>query len=235
MLASFFMWRAAGGFSMMLSRDLAALVHKQISKYVLRSQIKVADASESHLIVGSAGVQAGRALADSRENPIELKDGRMVLALPAAAASEMLRGLEFSDPARWRWLDIRGGLPLITAATQGQFIPQMANLELIGGVSFDKGCYTGQEVVARAQHLGRVRRRMYLANVSAPAEAGDPLYSDDLAGQTSGTVLNAEPSPDGGHDLLAVMQSESRERSNVHLKAPDGPVLRFLPLPYTVP
>jgi folate-binding protein YgfZ len=235
MLASFFMWRAAGGFSMMLSRDLAALVHKQISKYVLRSKIKVADASESHLIVGSAGVQAGRALADSRENPIELKDGRMVLALPAAAASEMLRGLEFSDPARWRWLDIRGGLPLITAATQGQFIPQMANLELIGGVSFDKGCYTGQEVVARAQHLGRVRRRMYLANVSAPAEAGDPLYSDDLAGQTSGTVLNAEPSPDGGHDLLAVMQSESRERSNVHLKAPDGPVLRFLPLPYTVP
>lgn len=234
-LASFLLWRAGDGFTMMLSRDLAAPVHKQISKYVLRSQVKVTDASESHSVVGSAGREAERVLAASRQNAVKLKDGRVLLALPASGLAEILGGFEFADPVHWRWLDIRGGLPLITSATQNQFVPQMVNLELIGGVSFDKGCYTGQEVVARTQHLGRVKRRTYLANVPAPAKAGDSVYSDDFAGRASGTVLNAEPSPDGGYDLLAVVQSESRERSSVHLGALDGPVLRFLPLPYAVP
>jgi hypothetical protein len=110
----------------------------------------------------------------------------------------------------------------------------MANLELIGGVSFEKGCYTGQEIVARTQHLGRVKRRMFLANVPAPAQAGDALYSDDLGDQVGGTVLNAEASPEGGYDLLAVIQTGSQERSTVRLKARDGPALRFLPLPYAV-
>jgi folate-binding protein YgfZ len=122
----------------------------------------------------------------------------------------------------------------VSAATQDQFLPQMANFELLGGVSFDKGCYTGQEIVARAQHLGRVKRRTFLANVAAVAAAGDELYSEGLGDQASGMVLNSEASPDGGHDLLAVVQTASRESSTVHLRALDGPVLRFLPLPYAI-
>jgi len=110
----------------------------------------------------------------------------------------------------------------------------MANFELLGGVSFSKGCYTGQEVVARMQHLGKLRRRMFLANVAAQAEAGDSLYSEDLGDQASGIVVNAESSPDGGHDLLAAVQTASREGSTVRLKSLSGPVLRFLPLPYAV-
>jgi folate-binding Fe-S cluster repair protein YgfZ len=110
----------------------------------------------------------------------------------------------------------------------------MANFELIGGVSFDKGCYPGQEVVARTQHLGKLKRRMFLANVAAPAAAGDDLYSEDLGDQASGVVVNAEASPDGGHDLLAVVQTASRESSTVHLKSLNGPALRFSPLPYAV-
>jgi hypothetical protein len=161
---------------------------------------------------------------------IRLKDGRLFLALTTSIDDRA--GL--ADARIWRWLDIRGGLPLVTAATQDQFIPQMANLELIGGVSFEKGCYTGQEVVARAQHLGSVKRRMFLANVPVAAQAGDALYSDDLGEQASGMVVNAEASPDGGYDLLAVVQAASRERSTVHLGAPDGAILRFLPLPYAV-
>jgi folate-binding Fe-S cluster repair protein YgfZ len=85
------------------------------------------------------------------------------------------------------------------------------------------------------QHLGKLKRRMFLANVAAQAEAGDPLYSEDLGDQTSGIVVNAEASPDGGHDLLAVVQTASREGSTVHLNALDGPVLRFLALPYAIP
>jgi folate-binding protein YgfZ len=165
---------------------------------------------------------------------VRLNDGRLILALPAEGAAGMLSGLPLADAARWRWLDIRGGIPLITAATQDQFVPQMANLELIGGVSFEKGCYTGQEIVARTQHLGKVKRRTFLANVLEPAQAGDALYSDDLGDQVGGTVLNAEPSPEGGYDLLAVILTSSRERSTVRLKARDGPALRFLALPYDV-
>jgi len=110
----------------------------------------------------------------------------------------------------------------------------MTNFELLGGINFQKGCYTGQEVVARMQHLGKLKRRMFLANVSAEAKAGDPLYSEDLGDQASGIVVNAEASPDGGYDLLAAVQTASREGSTVHLKSLSGPVLRFLALPYAL-
>jgi hypothetical protein len=233
MLANFLLWREQDGFAMVLSRDLGASVQKQISKFVLRSKVKVADASDI-VLVGAAGAQAESLLAAAPGQSVRLNDGRLIVALPAEGAAGVLSGLSLGDAARWRWLDIRSGVPLIKAVTQDQFVPQMANLELIGGVSFEKGCYTGQEIVARTQHLGRVKRRMFLANVPAPAQAGDALYSDDLGDQVGGTVLNTEASPEGGYDLLAVLQVASRERSTVHLKARDGPALRFLPLPYPV-
>jgi len=146
----------------------------------------------------------------------------------------MAGSLQPVEARLWRWLDIRNGLPWITASTQDELVPQMANLERIGGVSFDKGCYTGQEVVARSQHLGKLKRRMFLANVAERAQAGDKLYGEDLGDQASGVVVNAESSPDGGTDLLAVVQTASREASTVHLSSLDGPELRFLPLPYSL-
>ena len=243
MLANFLLWRDEDGLAMALSRDIAEGVRKQLSKYVLRSKVSVVDASDTLVLAGAAGEQATRSFAhifpelprqpgEARSVPgvgavIRLKDGRLFAALrrPFDARARL------ADARLWRWLDIRNGLPLITATTQDQFVPQMANLELIGGVSFEKGCYTGQEIVARAQHLGRVKRRMFLANVAAAAKAGDALYSDDLGAQASGTVVNAEPSPNGGHDLLGVVQTASRERSTVHLGSTNGPALRFLPFP----
>ena len=254
MIANFLLLRDDAGFAMVLSRDLVPVVQKQIAKFVLRSKVKVSDASQAVVLAGAAGAQAERVLAglfpelpqgpgEVRSLPgagaiVRLKDGRLLLALDTARAPSVLLGHESdlapADAGVWRWLDIRSGLPLVTAATQDQFIPQMANLELIGGVSFEKGCYTGQEVVARTQHLGKVKRRMFLANVPAQAAAGDATYSDDLGEQASGMVMNAEASPGGGYDLLTVAHAASRERSIVHLKAPDGPVLRFLALPYAV-
>jgi folate-binding protein YgfZ len=234
MIANFLLWRDDCAFTLALSRDLAATVQKQLSKFVLRSRVKIADASGAVVIVGAAGQRAERALAGSPGFSLRLEDGRLLLALPSAAAHAAIDGLERADASLWRWLDIRAGLPLVTAATQDQLVPQMANLELLGGVSFDKGCYTGQEIVARTQHLGKVKRRMFLANAPVAARAGDALFSDDFGAQASGVVVNAEASPEGGSDLLAVVQASSRERSTVHLRAPDGPALRFLALPYAV-
>jgi len=234
MLANFLLWRDADGFVMALSRDLVVPVQKQIAKFVLRSKVRIAEAGASTVLLGASGDPARRLAASPPGPVVSLADGRLLLALSAEAAAGVLQDVRPENSSLWRWLDIRRGLPLVTAATQDQLVPQMANLELIGGVSFDKGCYTGQEIVARSQYLGKLKRRMFPANVAAPARAGDALYSDDLGAQASGTVVNAEASPEGGYDLLAVVRADSRERSKVHLNAPDGPVLRFLPPPYAV-
>ena len=254
MLANFLLWREEAGFHMALSRDIAPSVQKHISKFVLRAKVKVSDASDTIVIAGAAGPKADQALSDvfpdlpkepneASRRPetgtvVKLKDGRYLLVLMPSSAIALRQQLaDVLVPVAahaWRWLDIRNGVPLVTAATQDQLVPQMANFELLGGVSFNKGCYTGQEVVARMQHLGKLKRRMFLANVAAQAKAGDPLYSEDLGDQTGGIVVNAEASPDGGYDLLAVVQTASREASTVHLKSLGGPVLRFLPLPYAL-
>src|SRR6266436_3365431 len=254
MLANFLLWREEAGFFMALSRDIVPAVHKQLSKFVMRAKVKVSDASDTIVMAGAAGPKAARALqavfSDFPRQPnevsrqpgigtvINLQDGRFLLALAPPSAVVLRQRLANSlvpvKAGAWRWLDIRNGVPLVSAATQDQLVPQMANFELLGGVSFHKGCYTGQEVVARMQHLGKLKRRMFLANVAAQAKAGDPLYSEDLGDQAGGIVVNAEASPDGGHDLLAAVQTASREGSIVHLKALGGPVLRFLPLPYTL-
>ncbi len=255
MLANFLLWREEAGFHMALSRDIALSVQKHISKFVLRAKVKVSDASDTIVMAGAAGPKADQALRelfpDFPEHPnevsrrpgtgtvIKLKDGRFLLALMPSGAVALRQKLANSlvpvGAGAWRWLDIRNGVPWVTAATQDQLVPQMANFELLGGVSFHKGCYTGQEVVARMQHLGKLKRRMFLANVSAEASAGDPLYSEDLGDQASGPVVNAEASPDGGYDLLATVQTASREGSTVHLKSLGGPALRFLALPYAIP
>jgi folate-binding protein YgfZ len=137
----------------------------------------------------------------------------------------------------WDWLNIRSGIPVILPQTQEQFVAQMANLDLINGVNFKKGCYPGQEIVARTQYLGKLKRRMYLAHIdsdSAP-QAGDELFSADMEGQASGMLANVAAAPSGGYDVLAVLQTSSRETQPVHWYSPQGAALQFLTLPYTLP
>jgi len=263
MLADFLLWRlsagVSSGFRMALSRSVVATVQKRLRMYVLRLKVQVTDASNSAVLLGVSGDAAVRALGSvltgleqethdfevrhggNGSTVISLPGGRFMIAVAADAASRLWAGLAtvlrpVGTPC-WEWLDIRNGFPLITAKTQDQFLPQMANLELIGGVSFKKGCFPGQEIVARTQHLGKVKRRMFLAHLDeaqAPPSPGDDIFSDDLPGQASGTVVNAQAAPGGGYDLLAVVHHSSRDASTVHLCSADGPVMRFLDLPYTV-
>jgi hypothetical protein len=110
----------------------------------------------------------------------------------------------------------------------------MANMEMLGGVSFNKGCYPGQEIVARSQYLGKVKRRLFLAHLDAPAQPGDELFAPEPADQSCGLVANAAPAPGGGWDALVVALAPSVEAGEVHLKARDGAKLAFRPLPYPV-
>ena len=253
MLASFLLWHAEDGYYMQLPRSLREPIQKRLSTFILRSKVKAIDASEDQVLIGLAGADAQDAL-----KPLFEKIAATPLALTTAQGASLLRlgAYRFqiiASPERapelrdiinkeaipvghavWDWFDIRAGIPYITPATQEQFVPQMANLDLIGGVSFSKGCYPGQEIVARMHYLGRLKQRMYLANIAANEipRPGDKLYSADMRDQSSGMIVNAAPSPDGGHDVLAVIQIESAKHGDTYWRSLDGPALKFLELPY---
>jgi folate-binding protein YgfZ len=254
MLANFIEWREGPDYLLQLSRDLHAPILKKLSMFVLRSKVNLSDAGDDYCVMGVAGGDADtvvETLGASLQSPMSVApfaDGTVirlderryqVVARPRAAAAVWQR---LATRARavgtevWHWLDIVAGIPRITGRTQEEFVPQMANFELIGGVSFKKGCYPGQEIVARTQYLGKLKRRMYLANMNAPdiPQAGDQLYSPDLPEQSCGMVVNAAPAPGGGSDLLAVIQMTSADGGDVHLGSADGPRLHFKSLPYAL-
>jgi folate-binding protein YgfZ len=254
-LANFLLWREADALCMLLPRSIVAAIEKRLRMYVLRSKVTIEDRTSPLVVLGASGAAAadavGGLVGTSPGTPlsvvrrggvtaIALAATRFVVFAPAGDAPQVWgqlgRALRPVGAACWDWLEIASGFPWVTAATQDQFVPQMANLELLGGVSFRKGCYPGQEIVARMQHLGRPKRRLYLAHVPAEAcpAAGEPLYGASLGDQAAGTVVNAAPAPGGGFDLLAVVQTASAGET-IRLGSPTGPELRFRALPYLVP
>jgi folate-binding protein YgfZ len=138
----------------------------------------------------------------------------------------------------WQLLDIQAGIPMIYPPTVEAFVPQMTNLQLIGGVNFKKGCYPGQEIVARTQYLGKLKRRMYKARIAAPQRPtpGEELFARADAGQSAGNLVSSAPHPDGGYAALVVLKSSLADAgSEMHLGSADGPLLTLEPLPYSVP
>lgn len=138
-----------------------------------------------------------------------------------------------SDAAAWAWLDIQAGIPNIHPATSDTFVPQMLNLDVIGGISFTKGCYPGQEIVARLHYLGTLKRRMYRGHVEFPVapEPGDEFYGADSE-QSIGQVVDAQPTPGGGYELLAVLQIAHAHEARLLNR--DGVMIRIMELPYGV-
>src|SRR5690606_26699246 len=134
----------------------------------------------------------------------------------------------------WRWLGVRSGIADIVSETQDQFVAQMRNYDLLGGVSFTKGCYPGQEIVARTQYRGEIKRRTLLFHAGtelAPAP-GHPLHGERSPDQALGTVLNAAAAPGGGFDLLACVHLDLAAAGTLRLGAGDGVQLERLTLPY---
>lgn len=253
MLATFLVWRNHGDYLLQLPSSLCATVLKRLSQYILRAKVKIDDVTAQQIILGVSGKDTAQLMQQifgsvpqdlfavqqlGHAGIIRIEANRFLICLSEQLAPSVWA--ELSAAARpvgaycWDWLNIRAGLPVILPATQEQFVAQMANLELIGGVSFKKGCYPGQEIVARMQYLGKLKRRMFLAHIDgkiAPQPA-DELFSADMEGQSSGMVVNATAAPDGGWDMLAVVQISSREAATVHHLSLQGTQLRFMALPY---
>ena len=260
LLASFLSWRSGETIRLLVSKDVQAAVQKRLSMFVLRAKAKLTDASGELAVVGLAG-DVRKALSgvfDAVPDGVHVKvDGpagalirvpdalgrlRYLWVGPKAEVEVRLPVLEgkltHASAAVWDWLDIRAGEPRITQPVVEQFVPQMVNFDVLGGVNFRKGCYPGQEVVARSQYRGTIKRRTALANVAGELEsvlAGAEVFHSDDPGQPCGMVVNAASAPDGGVDVLVEVKLAALETGTVHLGSAEGPALTFLPLPYALP
>ncbi len=266
MLASLLYWRAAdGAILVQVPRELQAAVQKRLQMYILRAKVKAADTSAAKVALGLGGAAAGATLtpwfATLPDAPYAKVDGdagcliRMAdafgapryqwLATPEQAAQawpQLAQALAPAGAELWRLADIQAGVPRIVQATQEKFVPQMVNFELIGGVSFKKGCYPGQEIVARSQYLGKLKRRTLAATLAgdtdtapAPVAAGMEVYAEGAPDQPCGMVVNAERAGAGEFALLVELQTAAAEAGAIRLGSAAGPTLQFQPLPYALP
>jgi len=212
-----------------LPRELLGAVEQRLRKFILRAKVHIEDLSETFRVIG---MPAG---ADAAPEWAQLSWGdRRMLLVPAARAGEFTGGA--GDRASWERADIAAGLPQVYTATSEAFVAQMLNLDLLGAIAFDKGCYTGQEVIARAHYRGRVKRRLqrWHAPAGIAPRAGDSARTSDGRALT---VVRAAQGLDGGWDLLAVgtfaagVAPESTAPTQPDAIVVSGP----LPLPYSLP
>jgi folate-binding protein YgfZ len=256
-LATFRVFRDDEGYLLSMPRQMLEGVAKRLQMFIMRSAVTLTDASDQSIRLGVSGPAAMTELLPLISNLPAAVDEivrsgeytvvqipgvqpRFEVHGPIAAMQKLWETLNVRaapvGTMAWQLLDILAGLPVITPETADAFVPQMVNYQLIGGVSFKKGCYTGQEVVARMQYLGKLKRQMYLARVQSDdaPQPGNDLYSPDDKEQSAGKIVSAAPHPDGGYIVLAVIQIASQEAGPVHLRSNEGPVLEFAELPYAL-
>ena len=238
MQASFILYRQGADYRALLSADLLDSTLKQLQRYVLRAKARLRDLSNEQIAIGVSGPQAGESLRAAGltvpEAPMTTLDAgtgttirldaqRFIVIADAAAAPALYDRLAgVARPAGvpvWHWLDIEAGIVLVTADTKEEFVPQMVNFDKIGGVSFHKGCYPGQEVVARAQYLGKIKRHLYQIRTNGPMVAGGSLFLAGKSEQPCGLIANTAPAPDGLFAALAVIKEEATA-DEMHLKIP---------------
>ena len=242
MLASFIgCQRSATEVLLVCSRDLLAATLKRLSMFVLRTKVKLTDASDEFALYGLAG-DALISIAGSAcpaWSKADFDDQILVHLYPALGQP---RGLWIApqgspapqgpalDAALWAWGEVRSGVATLSAPLVETFVPQMLNYESVGGVNFKKGCYPGQEVVARSQFRGQLKRRTYLAHSPNALAVGAEIFTAEDAEQAVGLVVQSAPAPAGGWDALVCLQTHA---SSADLRAGPAP-LALQPLPYAL-
>jgi folate-binding protein YgfZ len=249
-------FRQADTFYLRLPADSLEAVLQRLRMYVLRADVTLEDVSENFYCIGISGADAAEEVrnaagqAPPEDNQVLHLEKLSLIRVPGmqpryevyASSLETaqafwdslnVRGAPVGSPT-WRLLEIQAGIPNIFAATSELFVPQMINLQLVDGVSFKKGCYPGQEIVARMQYLGTLKRRMYLGHIKLDEtiSPGDKLYQASGDEQVIGRIVDAQPHPDGGHLALAVLQIKSADSGDIHLGSTGGPLFTQQTLPY---
>ncbi|MBI3775427.1 MAG: folate-binding protein YgfZ, partial [Gammaproteobacteria bacterium] len=256
LLALFRIFQRGEAVCLQFPQELLEPTLKRLRMFVMRAKVTLDDASDTWVRIGLAGPQAEQQLSDTlgrlpqAVNEVVTADDITVLRLPGMSARFEMAGELAAIKTLWQrlaaqavpvgapvWslLDILAGVPEVFTSSADEFVPQMVNLTALGGVNFKKGCYPGQEIVARMQYLGTLKRRMYLAhcNADSPPAARAALYEAGSDGtQSVGAIVNAQQAPQAGCNVLAVVVIAAAERAAIHLGSPDGPVLTFQQLPY---
>jgi tRNA-modifying protein YgfZ len=243
LLATLVAWRSgAEQIALACSADLLPATLKRLSMFVLRAKCKLSDASADWPLYGLAGPSAEALLAGSlpTDDWAASKHGEArVIRLPRAEGTARFLWAGGAAPPllpmplpAWQWLEVRSALPRVVAATVDRFVPQMLNLELLGAVNFKKGCYPGQEVVARSQYRGTLKRRTYLMDSDAPLAPGDEVFHSVDPGQPAGMVVLAASMPGGRHAALVELKIAALESGELRAAGVDGARLTPAALPY---
>lgn len=251
MFSTFRMLQVGDDLLMLLPAEQLEFTLKRLGMFILRSAVTLADASGEIARIELSGDCAADLLPiapPESANGVSSHDDYTVVRIPGdrprflvLADPESMQALweeaaQVATPISretWSLLDIRAGLPTVYEVTREAFVPQMTNLQLVDGVSFTKGCYTGQEVVARMQYLGKLKRRMYRVHCKQEMQAGMELYSASSdSGQGAGRVVDAAPAPQGGYEALVVTPIVCAEANDLQIGNADGPRLRLLDMPY---
>lgn len=245
LLASFVVWQhAPQTIALACSADVLAATLKRLSMYVLRAKCKLSDASSSWPLYGLAGASADALLhgwVGAAEGARGQHGAAQVMRLSAVDGVSRYLWAGAPQPPlpalsheAWAWLEVCSGVPRIVAATADQFVPQMLNLELLGAVNFKKGCFPGQEVVARSQYRGTIKRRTYLMHSAAELAAGDEVFHSEDPGQPAGKVVLAASLPGEGHAALVELKMGALGSGSLHAGSADGAPLQPAPLPYAL-
>ena len=244
MLASFIGVRDGGdGFLLVCSRDILAPTLKRLGMFVLRARVRLSDASAEVQLAGLAGdaIVSIASRGHSTLGLVEFEHGKLVWLHPAGSQARALwvgpAGASLPagpalDTAVWQWGEVLSGVAPVTAPIVEAFVPQMLNYESVGGVNFKKGCYPGQEVVARSQFRGTLKRRAFRVHGDAPMAAGQEVFSAADPDQPCGLVAAGAAAPSGGYDAIVSIQLSAAESNDLRLGSAAGAPLQLLPLPY---
>ncbi|MDR0934129.1 MAG: folate-binding protein [Burkholderiaceae bacterium] len=270
LLAIMLVWKSEHGVWLMIPRDILPAFMKRLQIYILRAKVRLTDMSDEWAITGFAGAKATDALAQAlmalpaptgiygkTESAsgmlIRISDAfggaRFLWIAPSDVASSALPALSRVLPVaahedNWELGDIAAGIPEIYTATQSRFVPQMVNMDLVDGMSFTKGCYPGQEIIARLKYRGTLKRRMIPACADIPGESpasaigitpGMDIFDASAPDAPCGMLVRAARRDSGHIDCLMVMPLEMRSAKSLRLGTPDGPKLHIGSLPYTIP
>ena len=266
MLANFRLFEHKNNYFLSLKSDLTELSIQHLQNYILRAHVAIQDVSEQLIHIGLSGSNTSELLSpfidniDHQVDSISHNDDYIAICIASGDANnvdsdnsqryEIFCGFEQAKKlwqklaeqaeavpsSTWDYLNIKDGIPFIDASTSGQFVPQMANMELINGVSFSKGCFTGQEIVARTHYLGKQKRRTYRIKITTDDK---PAAGDQVATPTSsenqyvGTLITVCKTASNEYQALAVIQIKAAEDGALKLKDADSKI-DLLTLPYAL-
>jgi len=227
------------------SRDVLAPTLKRLSMFVMRAKARLTDATDQFLLLGLAGntINLIATKAYPTGTKVDFGTSNVVFLHPADGVPRALWVAPVGEPLPagtalstelWQWGEVRSGIATITTPIVEAFVPQMLNYESVGGVNFKKGCYPGQEVVARSQFRGTLKRRAFLVHSDSAMTAGQEVFAEGDDSQPAATVAQAAAAPTGGFDAIISGQVAAVESSALHVGTASGPKLKLDRLPYTL-